>query len=228
MTDLEFCSEVQYAVPGNDRKFSNNTELARAYDGYARTMYANFEKVMMQIACEADSTSRYSLARGCNDCRAAYKRWLCSVVIPRCEDFDSSNQFALVRNAGQAFPNGTMLPDEVRNRLGQMAYANASRSRFIDGQIEPGPYKEMLPCEDICYEVVQSCPAKIGFVCPRPHMVAFAYSYGRRDSNASTLTCNYPGEARTPISRAAVGSPLPDALVVAAGSLGLAALLVLG
>ncbi|UNI19129.1 stretch-activated cation channel mid1 [Purpureocillium takamizusanense] len=198
VTDLEFCDEIQYAVPGNSNKF-NNTALAKAYDDYAKSMYANFEKVMMQIPCEAGRTSRYSLAKTCDDCRTAYKRWLCSVSIPRCEDLGSSNAFALVRNAGQAFPNGTKMSD---SGFENKPYSMVSRNVFIDQKIEPGPYKEMLPCEDICYNVVQNCPAKIGFRCPQPKLVAFNYSYGRRDSNGSTVACNYPGEARTPMSTA--------------------------
>ncbi|KND93879.1 Calcium influx-promoting protein ehs1 [Tolypocladium ophioglossoides CBS 100239] len=211
VTDLEFCNEIQYAVPGNDKKF-NSTALAKAYDDYAKNMYANFETVMMQIPCEASRTSLYSLARNCDDCKAAYKKWLCTVSIPRCEDFASSNQFALTRNAGQAFPNGTQLPDDVRNPLVALPYSNASRNTFIDSEIQPGPYKEVLPCEDICYEVVQSCPAKIGFNCPRPHLMSFAYSYGQRDTNGSTVSCNYPGEARTPMS--AARNLLPDLILL--------------
>ncbi|KAJ6438669.1 calcium permeable channel [Purpureocillium lavendulum] len=182
VTDLEFCDEIQYAVPGNPQKY-NNTALAKAYDDYAKSMYANFEKVMMQIPCGAGRTSRYSLARTCDDCMTAYKRWLCTVSIPRCEDFASNNAFALVRNAGQAFPNGTKLSTDALNTFGNLPFSMVSRNPFIDQTIQPGPYKEMLPCEDICYNVVQSCPAKIGFVCPRPKLVAFQYSYGQRDAN---------------------------------------------
>ena len=203
-------------MPGNDKLF-NSTALAKAYDDYARTMYANFEKVMMQIQCEASNTSLYSLARTCDDCRAAYKRWLCTVSMPRCEDFASSNHFALMRNAGQAFPNGTLLSEDVRKPLVAKPYSNASRNPFIDTVVQPGPYKEILPCEDICYEVVQSCPAKIGFKCPQPNLVSFAYSYGRRDKNGSTVACNYPGEARTPLS--AARSLLPDLILLSGISL---------
>ncbi|POR33354.1 Calcium influx-promoting protein ehs1 [Tolypocladium paradoxum] len=216
VTDLEFCNETQYAVPGNDNKF-NSTALAKAYDDYAKKMYANFETVMMQIPCEASRTSRYSLARSCDDCKAAYKKWLCTVSMPRCEDFASSNQFALARNAGQAFPNGTQLPDDVRIALVALPYSNASRNPFIDSEIQPGPYKEVLPCEDICYEVVQSCPSKIGFNCPRPGLMSFAYGYGQRGKNGSTVSCNYPGEARTPMSAARI--PLPDLILLSGVSL---------
>lgn len=216
VTDLEFCNEIQYAVPGNDNKY-NSTALAQAYDDYAKKMYANFETVMMQIQCETSSTSMYSLARNCNDCKAAYKKWLCTVSIPRCEDFASSNRFALTRNAGQAFPNGTLLADDVRDPLVAMPYSNASRNPFIDSEIQPGPYKEILPCDDVCYEVVQSCPAKIGFKCPQPDSVSFAYSYGQRDKNGSMVSCNYPGEARTPIS--AARNLLPDLILLSGVSI---------
>ncbi|RDA86547.1 hypothetical protein CP532_1906 [Ophiocordyceps camponoti-leonardi (nom. inval.)] len=199
VTDLEFCDEIQYAVPGNDRRF-NNTALGKAYDDYARKMYANFEKVMMQIPCEAPRTSLYSLARTCKDCKAAYKKWLCTVSMPRCEDFGSNSKFTLARNVGQVFPNGTKLAPELRLPLEQKPFSNSSRSKFIDEQIQPGPYKEILPCEDLCYEVVQSCPAKIGFKCPRPEFPGFDTSYGRRDEDPATVTCNFPGEPRTPMS----------------------------
>ncbi|RDA90571.1 hypothetical protein CP533_2595 [Ophiocordyceps camponoti-saundersi (nom. inval.)] len=201
VTDLEFCDEIQYAVPGNDQRF-NNTALGKAYDDYARKMYANFEKVMMQIPCEAPRTSLYSLARTCKDCKAAYKKWLCTVSMPRCEDFSSNNKFTLARNVAQAFPNGTKLAQDLRLPLEQEPFSNSSRNKFIDKEIRPGPYKEILPCEDLCYEVVQSCPAKIGFKCPRPEFPGFETSYGRRDQDPATVSCNYPGEPRTPMSGA--------------------------
>lgn len=225
VTDLEFCNEIQYAVPGNDRRF-NNTGLGKAYDDYARKMYANFEKVMMQIPCDAPRTSLYSLARTCDDCKAAYKKWLCTVIMPRCEDFAaSSNRFALARNVGQAFPNGTKLAPDVRLSLEQKPASNSSRNKFIDQEVQPGPYKEVLPCEDLCYEVVQSCPARIGFKCPRPEFPGFETSYGRRDQDASTVSCNFAGEARTPING---GSVLLPRLRRAAGAALFATAVVLG
>lgn len=206
VTDLEFCDEIQYAVPGNDGKF-NNTELAKVYDMQAKTLYDNFLKVMQQIQCEADRTSRYSLARTCEDCKRAYKRWLCTVSLPRCEDFLSGSRFSVVRNVNQAFPNGTLLPAEVRQELAKMPAQNASRNSFIDETIQPGPYNEIMPCDDICYQVVQSCPAKIRFKCPQPGMYGFNMTYGRRDANSTVVSCNFPGEARTRTSVGAVTAP---------------------
>ncbi|KAG6074902.1 hypothetical protein E4U15_005915 [Claviceps sp. LM218 group G6] len=206
VTDLEFCDEIQYAVPGNDGKF-NNTELAKTYDKQAKSIYDNFLKVMQQIQCEADRTSRYSLARTCEDCKRAYKRWLCTVSLPRCEDFLSGSPFSVVRNVNQAFPNGTFLPADIRQELAKLPSQNASRNAFIDQTIQPGPYNELMPCEDICYQVVQSCPAAIQFKCPQPGMYGFNMTYGVRVANSTVVSCNFPGEARTPTSAGTVAMP---------------------
>lgn len=224
VTDLDFCDEIQYAVPGNDKKY-NNTELAKTYDNYAKTMYDNFLKAMMQVACETDRTSKYSLARNCDDCKRAYKRWLCTVSFPRCEDFLGEPRFSVIRNVGQAFPNGTMLPDDVQKALALVPAQNTSRNAFIGTQIEPGPYREILPCEDICYQVVQSCPAKLGFKCPQEGDYGFNVTYGQRDSDSSTVSCNFPGEARTPVSGATTIIP---SLTLLAGVLCLSSMLMLG
>ncbi|UKZ57905.1 hypothetical protein TrVGV298_011766 [Trichoderma virens] len=114
ITDLDFCDDVQWAAPGNN-KF-NNTELGNLYDAYAKEMYDNFQK---------------------------------------------------------AFPNGTFLPDEMRQDLMKTPAFNTSRTSFIDEVIAPGPYKEILPCVDLCYGVVQGCPAAIGFGCPQAGKLGF-------------------------------------------------------
>lgn len=211
---MDFCEDVQWAAPGNNKY--NNTELGNLYDNYAKSMYANFQKVMMQIPCEAPSTQRYSLAANCDNCTVAYKQWLCAVAIPRCEDFSTESNYTIPRNAAQAFPNGTFLPDELRQQLMQTPAFNTSRTSFIDEVIAPGPYKEILPCADLCYGVVQSCPAAIGFGCPLSRQIGFNVSYGLRDRNGGVVSCNYPGEPRTQVSAAGAISPSMLLLVGAA------------
>lgn len=66
-----------------------------------------------------------------------------------------------------------------------------SRNPMIDEDIKPGPYKEMLPCEDLCFDIVRSCPATLGFACP--DYPARALQYGTRDPAGNTLTCSFPG-----------------------------------
>ena len=69
----------------------------------------------------------------------------------------------------------------------RFAYSR-SRNPMIDQVIKPGPYRELLPCDDLCHDLVRSCPAQLGFACPNPP--AKALSYGTR--NERNLTCNFP------------------------------------
>jgi calcium channel MID1 len=101
---------------------------------------------------------------------------------------------------GQPFPNGTFLPDELRSTTSP--FLRNSRNPVIDEKVVPGPYKEVLPCDDLCYNVVQSCPASMGFMCPLPGNIGFNQSYGTRPlgvegivQKSTQITCNYPGAA---------------------------------
>ncbi|UKZ83600.1 hypothetical protein TrVFT333_011409 [Trichoderma virens FT-333] len=154
----------------------------------------------------------------------AYKQWLCAVAIPRCEDFSNQSNYTIPRNAAQAFPNGTFLPDEVRQDLMKTPAFNTSRTSFIDEVIAPGPYKEILPCVDLCYGVVQGCPAAIGFGCPQAGKLGFNVSYGLRDRNGGAVSCNYPGEPRTQVSASGAVTP---SLALLIGALGLGSSLLL-
>lgn len=194
--NLTFCSEVAYAVPSNPRTFPNITDLTKLYDDNALALYKNFSYSLQQIACDTTSSARYSLVRDCADCDHAYKQWLCAVAIPRCHDFSSSLPFLQPRNIAQEFINETTL-DPMRSEANStnMAamYANRSRNPLIDTTIRPGPYKEVLPCKDLCYSLVQSCPAALGFACPSERM-GLNRSYGARDPSGN-ITCSFLGAA---------------------------------
>jgi calcium channel MID1 len=100
---------------------------------------------------------------------------------------------------GQPFPDGTFLPPDVLAIANQSAFLNNSRNPIIDNNVTSGPYKELLPCEDLCYHVVQSCPASMNFGCPLPSSISFNQSYGRvtvtgtLNGSPTPVSCNYPG-----------------------------------
>ena len=190
--DLPFCSEVAYAVPSNPA--FNMTSLASLYDDYASTYWTAFNYSLQQIQCNATNSAQYSLARNCDDCAASYKTWLCAVTIPRCEDFGSDLPYLMPRNTAQNFLNGTSyasIAGENSSLLRSVA-TNSSRNPMIDTDIKPGPYKEVLPCKDLCWDIVQSCPAALGFSCPLPGK-GLDMSYGSR-SDDGDVTCSYLGE----------------------------------
>jgi calcium channel MID1 len=186
--NLSFCSEVAYAVPSNPAL--NLSGLSDIYDSNAAAIYQNFTYSLSIIPCNTSPTSMYSLSVGCDDCATAYKQWLCAVTIPRCYDFSSNFSYLQPRNAGQAFLNGSTLPAD--SSLLQSPVTNASRNPLIDSQIKPGPYKEILPCQDLCSDLVRTCPSSLGFSCPTGQWVNA--SYGFRDPNGD-ITCSYLGAA---------------------------------
>lgn len=228
--NLSFCDQTAYAVPGNPNTFPQVTDLAAFYDNQAQGQYQFFQNVLQQIPCETTSSAQYSLARTCDDCAIAYKDWLCSVIIPRCSDFSSELPWLQPRAMGQPFPNGTMLDSSHLAFANQSSFLNNSRNPAIDASVMPGPYKEILPCDDLCYNVVKSCPASMGFVCPLPGYIGFNQSYGRRptgsqatDGKIADLTCNYPGAA---YFLAGSGREVPRVGVVLLVALGVAGLFV--
>lgn len=213
MFNLSFCDEVAYAVPANPQNeaMASFEALQAFYENYTTTWYPFFNYTLQQIACNTSSDARYSLAKNCDDCARAYKEWLCAVSIPRCEDYSNPAEHLQIRNVGQSFYNGSMLDDSFLNSNyvpmskaptvdGTLAYnqsyissfaTNKSRNGQIDDVIRPGPYKEVLPCEDLCFSLMQSCPASMQFVCPYPGRGLEA-SYGKRSPDGS-VTCSYLG-----------------------------------
>ena len=187
--NLTFCSGVAYAVPSNDTKL-NNTKLADLYDNDAWNKYQNFNKSLQQIPCNTTSSAQYSLARNCSHCDSAYRTWLCAVTIPRCEDFSSNASYLIPRLVSKTFANGSIAlglseaPYTADNKSAR--YMSSSRNPWIDERIMPGPYKEMLPCTDLCYDLVRSCPASLGFACPLKN-------HGLNLTYGEDGACSYPG-----------------------------------
>jgi len=199
MYNLSFCSEVAYAVPSNPHKYSQRTgynDLANVYDGYAKEMYRFFDYSLQQIPCNTTSTAQYSLARNCDDCARAYKQWLCAVTIPRCEDYINDAPWLMPRNTAQKFINGSSISpsSSMDQALLDNIATNSSRNPIIDETIQPGPYKEVLPCQDLCWDLVQSCPAALQFACPLPG-AGLEDSYHARSNNSGIIKCSYLGAA---------------------------------
>ena len=188
-----------YAVPSNptNKNFPNSSSLARFYDDNAEKLFKNFNNSLEQIPCNTTSSAQYSLAVTCDNCTRAYKRWLCAVTIPRCADFSSPQLYLQARNIAQNFTNGTV-PSMWANGSAFSAwdqsrtYMNSSRNLLIDQVVQPGPYKEVLPCKELCYGLVQSCPASLGFGCPSERF-GLQYSYGSMAMDGDNPQCNIPG-----------------------------------
>ncbi|KAK8004421.1 ribonuclease H-like protein [Apiospora arundinis] len=216
--NLAFCDQTQYRVPGNKEKFENATALGKFYDDYAKEMYDNFDKALQQVQCDAPNTSKYSLARTCDDCKEAYKNWLCTVSIPRCEEFSNNADWLQPRNIGAPFPDGkTKMDPNITATFGNLKAYTGSRLPRIDEKVQPGPYKEVLPCDYLCYDIVQSCASAMKFTCPLPGKLGFNVSYGQQNTTAGNtdVTCNYPGSAHYKSGAASVAVSMSGLLMIA-------------
>lgn len=172
--NLELCSDVAFAVPGNTSSYSA-AELAKAYDDYAKSLYDTFNTSMQVVQCgdEVDASDRYSILRTCDDCKNSYRQWLCATTIPRCTDSSIDKSFLFLREQNQ------------------------SRTDFINNVIQPGVYKEILPCIDLCHGIMQDCPSSFQFQCPQKGLPGFYGAYFTKES-ASDITCNFPGVVYAP------------------------------
>jgi calcium channel MID1 len=113
------------------------------------------------------------------------------VQIPRCEDFSSPLPYLQARNIAQNFINGTAPTTNASAAMLKQAAYKQSRNPLIDREIEPGPYMELLPCEDLCFSIVRSCPANLGFSCPNGNEMKVGY--GQKDVTLQNMTCSYLG-----------------------------------
>ena len=235
--DLPFCSEAAYAVPSNPTlsQFGDAKNLTAFYDGLAELWWGNFSVSLQQIQCNASSDASYSLVRNCDDCAAAYKNWLCAVTIPRCMDYSSDLPYLAPRSESKLFWNGTAgawakhayttpLTDEEEEEWQRETGTDTplekaiSRNQEIDRSVMPGPYKEIKPCKDLCWKLMQDCPSSLGFACPQEGSRGLEMSYGERDPSGD-VTCSYLGAVYflSAAGRAAAAwSPAVVAVLVAA------------
>ena len=194
--DLPFCDNVAWSVPWNGSLSA--ATLGKLYDDNAAFIYENFSASLQQVACNTTSSAQYSLIRNCDDCARDYRNWLCAVTVPRCTDLSNPASFLVPRGVGSKFSNGSS-PDlsavGLNSTMLNVNRFNSSRSPFIDQTVVAQPYKEVLPCGDLCYELVKSCPASLGFACPKPEWM-MQRSYGTLEMGqlaSGVQTCNYPG-----------------------------------
>ncbi|KAF8463659.1 stretch-activated Ca2+-permeable channel component-domain-containing protein [Kalaharituber pfeilii] len=201
--NLPFCSDIAYSVPSNPTVFSSPAQLATFYDTIAQNWYQNFEYSLQQVSCEPiDKSMKYSFARNCTDCKKAYRNWLCAVTVPRCADFTSTLPYLAERGLDTEFFNQTANatvpndPEKIafysRGNDTYTASSLRSRNPEIDRVVRPGPYKEIKPCLDLCWSLVQSCPRVLGFTCPALGSWGQMVDYGERSMDGD-VTCSWIG-----------------------------------
>ncbi|KAI9256153.1 stretch-activated Ca2+-permeable channel component-domain-containing protein [Helicostylum pulchrum] len=166
--DLPFCNQVAYSVPTDPDTFTTESiwGIANQYDEQALAKFEPFGTALSQFNCD---TTQYSLVRNCTDCYRDYKTWLCSVSIPRCTDSSASGDLTQIDNVSTS--------PALRD-----ISVGASRNPWVDDTMKPGEWTELLPCIDLCYHVVQSCPPFLQFFCPSGDLASMQYGYWQNGS----------------------------------------------
>lgn len=163
---LDFCQGVAYAVPSSSLTGRNKALLAETYETIASNFYTNFTYALQLIPCDSELDARYSPLRTCDDCAKSYKNWLCAVIFPRCTTTES--KYYIKRSKDE------------------------SRNSFINSYVRPlRDYYEILPCIEMCYNIVRDCPSDFGFACPssenNEELLLNSYNYFVDD--ADFLSC---------------------------------------
>lgn len=114
----------------------------------------------------------YSFISTCDDCRLAYRDWLCATAIPRCTDAPLNATLNTDASGGlwdvPSTPQLVLVRDTpAASRTPQFGPANLSTTFAVDAG-SPFPYSEVLPCTSLCELVAARCPPFLGWACPQP------------------------------------------------------------
>mmetsp|Transcript_34642 Transcript_34642/g.87534 ORF Transcript_34642/g.87534 Transcript_34642/m.87534 type:complete len:239 (+) Transcript_34642:139-855(+) len=100
---------------------------------FAIQVLSNFRRALSVYNCK-----EYSRIWGCDNCTAAYHRWLCAATFRKC-------------NLG---------PDNTTTTL------PTCESNFTRTNSKALPDCVTRTCQDVCYDVVRKCPVHLEFRCP--------------------------------------------------------------
>ncbi|TYZ62300.1 hypothetical protein PybrP1_009747 [[Pythium] brassicae (nom. inval.)] len=139
---LAFCSMVDYVAVVDAADANGAT-----FDAKAKFYYENADVVLQRFGCHA----RYSLYK-CDDCRDAYKYWVCSIKFQKCGQGTSDDSDDKSAGAGHA------------SRICDVS----------DVACESGATGRHRTCLSLCEDVVRKCPYVLNFQCPTTDTVFFS------------------------------------------------------
>ncbi|KLT44760.1 hypothetical protein CC85DRAFT_283391 [Cutaneotrichosporon oleaginosum] len=172
------CPGVAYASPLSDNP-ATLTSVPQPYADFIAASLRAFEVSVLSGACGRD---RYSFISSCADCYAAYREWLCRLVLPQC----AGDEVPFV----DVDPRGPQAPFRLDRTL--ETPRNSNLSSETGPPTYPIDYVELMPCINTCTRVDQRCPSSLQWNCPRRHFNAnesYAYvsdSNNRGDGSAHT------------------------------------------
>lgn len=143
---LSFCSMVDYmaVVDADD-------PTGARFDSKAEFYYRNVDVVLQRFGCHA----KYSVY-GCDDCREAYKYWVCSIKFQKC-----GLQTVTSDRGATKLQYYTDTCDYKTASSTSSTTSKTTTSSCVEGS--SGRYRT---CSSICEDVVRKCPYVLNFQCP--------------------------------------------------------------
>jgi hypothetical protein len=156
---LSFCSMVDYmaVVDADD-------PTGARFDGKTEFYYRNVDIVLQRFGCHA----KYSVY-GCDDCREAYKYWVCSIKFQKC----GSQTITTDRGATMLQYSTEMCAYAPPSTAASTSSSAATTSKTAASSCVEGSSGRYRTCLSICEDVVRKCPYVLNFQCPtvRPYSV---------------------------------------------------------
>lgn len=137
---LAFCSMVDYVAVVDE----DDLDGAK-FDAKAKFYYENVDVVLQRFGCHA----RYSLYK-CDDCREAYKYWICSIKFQKC--------------GHHLTPSSSNVDEEELYE--PVICTTSSSSTTAAAACESGVTGRHRTCLSLCEDVVRKCPYVLNFQCP--------------------------------------------------------------
>ncbi|POM62311.1 hypothetical protein PHPALM_28555 [Phytophthora palmivora] len=148
---LSFCSMVDYmaVVDADD-------PTGVRFDSKAEFYYRNVDIVLQRFGCHA----KYSVY-GCDDCREAYKYWVCSIKFQKC----GSQTVTTDRGATKLLYSTDMCDYSATTKTSTGASITTTSKTVASSCVE-GSSGRYRTCLSICEDVVRKCPYVLNFQCP--------------------------------------------------------------
>ncbi|KAL0577405.1 stretch-activated cation channel mid1 [Marasmius crinis-equi] len=176
VASLPFCPGVSYAVPlapptAPSTMYDGSNIPKTIVDGITQYM-TNFTTSLTTFACGRDF---YSPLQTCSDCQREYRRWLCTIALPRCGEASSTSTPASASapaSQGQSRRLFARLlstrddsqPQQPLSALAPQPSTASSRSPLLPPFNTS--YNLLLPCIETCQSTDRACPVSLGFKCP--------------------------------------------------------------
>ncbi|CAG8665000.1 288_t:CDS:2 [Acaulospora colombiana] len=169
---LPFCPSVSWTAPlpslgDNPSTYGNNNFPPNLRDMILNSL-GNFTASLKTFPCGRDL---YSIVQTCASCERAYRNWVCSTLIPRCGEVDTST------SAVPIDPPPALVPRKVGTSNTTSTFARLDQTIFGTTDSTVTEYTELLPCLETCHSVDRACPPMLQWTCPRKGISADK-SYG--------------------------------------------------